>query len=137
MRVGLPEQLARHAGDRVTGEKNPGYDPRPLPRAALLGDEEQEEQKDALADGLVKLARMARQRAASGKTIAQGTSVGRPYSSPLMKLAMRPKKRPIGIASMTMSEKARSRYSTGRANSMIAIVTPSAPPWNDIPPCHT
>ena len=41
------------------------------------------------------------------------------------------------MASVMMSEKAKSGMPRVRVNSTKAIVTPSAPPWNDIPPCHT
>ena len=54
-----------------------------------------------------------------------------------MKFAIRPKKRPIGIAAVMMSENAKSGILRARVNNRMAIVTPSAPPWNDIPPCQT
>ena len=41
--------------------------------------------------------------AAPPKTTPQGASVTAPHSSPLMKLAQRPKKRPIGAAMQPMS----------------------------------
>ena len=47
---------------------------------------------------------MARQRRRrSGNTMAQGTSVGRPHNSPLMKLAMRPRNSPIGATAEVRS----------------------------------
>ncbi len=46
---------------------------------------------------------MAGQGARVRKTMPQGTVVGRPQSSPLMKFAMRTRKPPIGSATTMMS----------------------------------
>ena len=77
------------------------------PEAALHVGEEH----GALEQGLVQLRRMAGQDQVQGsaggplrgKITAQGTSVTLPQSSPLMKLATRPKKRPAGAADTTRS----------------------------------
>ena len=80
-------------------------------RAEVVRQQAQhEEQHEPFERRLVELARMARRRLdvgvvqrASGNTMPHGTSVGRPNSSPLMKLAMRPKNNPIGTAAVTRS----------------------------------
>ena len=72
-----------------------------------------------------------------GNTTAQGTSVGRPNSSPLMKLAIRPKNSPMGTAQTTISASGRKAMPRLRLNNAMARITPIAPPWNDMPPCQT
>ena len=54
-----------------------------------------------------------------------------------MKLAMRPKNRPIGVTQATASVKEKKASPRWRVNSHMAMVTPSNPPWNDMPPCQT
>ncbi len=74
-----------------------------------------------------------------GKIIAQGSegSAARPQSSPLMKLPIRPAASPVGtqgaIRSVTCSQ---GRWRV-RANQTIARITPSSPPWKDMPPFQT
>ncbi len=67
-------------------------------------------------------------------TMPQGTWVGRPHSSPLMKLAMRPKNRPIGAQGAIRSPSRRMSILLARANSTMAMATPIMPPWKLIPP---
>ncbi len=74
---------------------------------------------------------------APGNTIAHGASLGLPHNSPLMKLAMRPKPCPIGSTAQTRSPMVKSRKLRRLQNQMIDRITPSAAPWNDIPPFHT
>ena len=56
--------------------------------------------------------------------------------SPLMKLAIRRRNRPIGAAQTTISPRVRMGRFRRRANLMVAGMTPAAPPWNDMPSCH-
>ena len=69
--------------------------------------------------------------------MAQGTSVGRPHNSPLMKLAMRPRNSPIGPTAQVMSPSERIGMPRLRANSTTATTQPVKPPWNDMPPFHS
>ena len=64
----------------------------------------------------------------------QGTSVSRPQSSPLMKLAMRPKKRPKGTTAATRSNRLQMGMPLRRAKRIMAMVVPVRPPWKDMPP---
>ena len=80
--------------------------------------EHDDEQQQAFQQRLVDLAGMARQARTPGKIIAQGSQsgAGRPHSSPLMKLAMRPKPSPIGAHTAMRSAKASSRMPLRRQN---------------------
>ena len=69
--------------------------------------------------------------------MAQGTSVGRPHNSPLMKLAMRPRNRPIGPTAQVRSPSESIGMPRLRANSTTATTQPRKPPWNDMPPFHS
>ena len=69
--------------------------------------------------GLIKLARMARQRAAVGEHHRPGQArdrPARPHNSPLMKLASRPRNSPIGATAVVMSPSDRIEMSLLRAN---------------------
>ena len=66
--------------------------------------------------------------------MAQGTSLSRPTTSALMKLAMRPKKRPKGTLAATTSMTVRGVTAWRRANSHMARMVPSMPPWKAMPP---
>ena len=68
--------------------------------------------------------------------MAQGTSVGLPHSSPLMKLASRPRKMPIVPAAQVRSPSERMGMPRWRANSTTASTQPRKPPWKDMPPFH-
>src|SRR5579864_6954412 len=64
----------------------------------------------------------------------QGTVVTLPHNSPLMKLPIRPKNKPrpgSGTVKSSTSDTLRPRR---HANKETAMMTPSIPPWNDIPP---
>ena len=76
----------------------------------------------------------------AGKIIAQGSQsgAGRPHSSPLMKLAIRPRPSPIGTHTAIRSAKPSSGMRWRRQNrSACATATPSTPPWKLMPPCQT
>jgi hypothetical protein len=81
--------------------------------------------------------RRCRAMGSVGKTIAQGTSAGRPYSSALTKLASLPKKSPSGTPTATLSPKPSGESFCARQNSQAATITPRAPPWKAMPPCQT
>ncbi|MNL51464.1 hypothetical protein D3C87_1745660 [compost metagenome] len=51
-----------------------------------------------------------------------------------MKLATRPKNRPIGTTAATMSNMLQRAMPLRRAKMIIARVVPMKPPWNDMPP---
>ena len=68
--------------------------------------------------------------------MAHGTSLTRPHSSPLMKLASRPKNRPIGVTIATRSASMKGSTLLRIAKARMATTTPSRPPWNDMPPSH-
>ena len=59
--------------------------------------------------------------------MAHGTSVARPHSSPLMKLARRPKNRPIGTTSATRSDSMKGSTLLRQAKARMATTTPSKP----------
>ena len=96
--VGLAEELDEDAREPIDQREDARRAAGMLQRAiAVGGDAHGEEQHQPLEQRLVELARMAGQLGlVSGKTKAQGTSVGLPHNSPLMKLASRPRPRPTG-----------------------------------------
>jgi len=63
-----------------------------------------------------------------GNAIAQGTSLTRPNSSPLMKLAMRPKNSPMGAAADARSPSDSTGMPRLRPNHQIASAMPMSPP---------
>ena len=69
--------------------------------------------------------------------MAQGTSVARPQSSPLMKFPILPAASPHGISGAMKSVRASHRIPCLRAIHHIAASTPRNPPWNAMPPCQT
>ena len=106
MRVGLADELDEEAAEAVDEEEGADELAGLVAGAGLPEHEpEDEEQQDALEPRLVELARMARGPStsppASGRRIAQGTSVAPPHSSPFTKLASRPKNRPNGTQQAT------------------------------------
>ena len=54
-----------------------------------------------------------------------------------MKLANRPKNRPIGVAAAHKSSAVQAPTPLRRANSTMAMIEPTSPPWNAMPPFHT
>ncbi len=68
--------------------------------------------------------------------MAQATSLVRPHSSPLMKLASRPKNRPIGDTMAKRSPSMNGSVLLRSEKTMVATMTPRKPPWNDMPPSH-
>ncbi len=66
-----------------------------------------------------------------------GMLVGRPNSSPLMKFAMRPKKRPMGTAAVHRSAALQPLTLLRRANAQMAMAQPTSAPWKAMPPFHT
>ena len=64
-------------------------------------------------------------------------SVGRPHNSALMKLAMRPKNSPNGVAEAATSSSERIGMPRRREKMITARMTPVMPPWNDMPPSHS
>lgn len=66
----------------------------------------------------------------------QGTSVGRPHNSPLMKLPIRPAPKPSGTSGAIKSVTDNHDSLYLRASHIIATITPRNPPWKDIPPCQ-
>ena len=93
----LAHELDRAAEDAVANEEQPEHRARPRQRVKFMGgDAQDDEQHDAFEKRLIELARMARLIARAGNTIAQGTSLTRPTTSALMKLAIRPKNSPMG-----------------------------------------
>ncbi|OIQ63811.1 hypothetical protein GALL_546480 [mine drainage metagenome] len=54
-----------------------------------------------------------------------------------MKLPMRPNASPGGISGATKSMICNQAYLRVRANQNAAAITPSSPPWKDMPPSHT
>ena len=115
--VRLAEQLGEAAKHPVEDEEQPEDRAGPCERlVAIGGDGEDGEQHDALERRLIELARMARGVPAPGNTMAQGTSLTRPTTSELMKLAMRPKNRPNGVAAEAMSPSDSELIFLARAN---------------------
>ena len=66
-----------------------------------------------------------------------GTSVGRPHSSPLMKLATRPNNSPSGTVAAHRSMVLSVETLFQRENSQIARPQPSSAPWKAMPPFQT
>jgi hypothetical protein len=136
--VGLAEELGDEAQDAVAGEERARHLAEPARLLAV--DPEDDEEEHPLEQELVDLRRVARQREFDcGKTIAQGRlgSAKRPHSSPLMKLPIRPAAKPVGTHGATRSVTSRKARLRERANSAIATITPSRPPWNAMPPFQT
>ena len=73
----------------------------------------------------------------AGKMTAQGTRDGRPQSSPLMKLAMRPKNNPADPTVTMRSVRWSKRIFADRLNQARAKTTPTIPPWLAMPPSQT
>ena len=69
-----------------------------------------------------------------GKIMAQGTSVSLPQSSPPMKLPRRPNPSPTAASGATKSATCQNVRWVRRANQPAASMTPTSPPWNDMPP---
>jgi hypothetical protein len=65
---------------------------------------------------------------ASGNTIAHGTVLARPQSTALMKLASRPKNRPMGAAAAARSMTLQGSAPTRRANRTTATIEASSAP---------
>ena len=72
-----------------------------------------------------------------GKITAQGTSVGRPHNSLLVKFASLPRNKPGGVAKASKSPVLSNDAFCLRQNSKAAMTTPANPPWKDMPPCQT
>ena len=91
------------------------------------------------AQGFIARVRWLRGGMALGNTIAPGhqSGAGRPHSSPLMKFAIRPSPSPIGATMAMRSANPSSGMPLRRQNTMIAIATPSMPPWKLMPPSQT
>ena len=64
-------------------------------------------------------------------------SATRPYSSPLMKLATRPKKRPMGLTMATPSTSSAMESLCFQAYQMAVRMTQRMPPWEAMPPSQT
>ncbi len=79
---------------------------------------------------------MARQRARAREHHGPGhVGRARPHSSPLMKLAMRPRNRPIGAGRAgQVAERQERRCRASARSSTTASTQPMKPPWNDMPP---
>ncbi len=95
--IGLAEELGEDARRRIAEEEAAGQ--RPGAQAQFVDPPQQEhdeQQDEAFESGFVELARMARLPARHGERPSPRArrSGRRPTSSPLMKLAMRPKNRP-------------------------------------------
>ena len=108
--VGLAEELADDAGDAVAHQERAGQPAEPHRARARRARQrvEHDEQHQAFQQRLVDLARDgAAPGRRVGKIIAQGSQsgAGRPQSSPLMKLAMRPSPSPIGTQTASRSAK--------------------------------
>ena len=71
------------------------------------------------------------------KIVPHGRFVGRPQSSPLMKLARRPKHWPIGSQAATRSATPSSATLLAIAKPAIATPTPIIAPWKLMPPFQT
>ena len=67
----------------------------------------------------------------------QGRLVGRPGSSPLMKLPSRPAASPSGTSGAMKSIVVIQRSFLRPQKSAIASSTPRKPPWKLMPPAHT
>ena len=70
----------------------------------------------------------------SGKITAHGSVEGLPKSSPLIKLAILPRKIPIGATQAIISVRLNKLIFLFCEKINVEIITPSKPPWNDIPP---
>ncbi len=110
MRIRFAEELAHDARHPIAGQEGAGEEPAPRPQPwAAQQQLQQHEQHHPFQCRLIQLRGWRGTSPPEGKTIAQGTSAGRPHSSPLMKLARRPKNSPTGTAGATRSPKARDR----------------------------
>ena len=69
--------------------------------------------------------------------MAQGRVEIFPNNSPFIKLAILPKKIPIGATHATISEYLKKLVFLFYENMKIATMTPSNPPWKDMPPCQS
>ncbi len=69
--------------------------------------------------------------------MAQGTSLTLPHSSELMKLPMRPAPRPMGTSGAMKSISWKKLLPWRLPNHQTASITPSRPPWKDMPPFQT
>ena len=69
-----------------------------------------------------------------GGAVCIESGSGLPTSSALTKFASRPKQRPGGLTSAPTSTKCSFEMPYLRAKSQPATITPSIPPWLDIPP---
>ena len=112
--VRLAEVLDEQPRQRVADEEQPEDPPRPRERPGPDRQRQHDEEQPAPRAPPRRAARDAGRRgrpspagqacaASPGKTTAQGAVDGRPQSSPLTKLATRPKKMPIGAAAATAS----------------------------------
>ena len=54
-----------------------------------------------------------------------------------MKLAMRPRNRPMGVTAEQMSATVRAGICVRCAKYQTPSAAPASPPWKDMPPCQT
>ena len=127
--IGLAEQLDDDARDAVADQEDAGeHGPRCPARAAASANQVMHrEQHQALER---RPRRAGSDAAAAGRRAGTPSPRARrsagPNSSPLMKLAIRPRNRPIGAAQATASPISRHGALRRRANSTQAASTPSS-----------
>ena len=137
LRVGLAEEFAERARQRIADGKAADDQTRPLQRAGAHQQCEHDQQHS-----LPALPRRAGSDGAAAARRPETPSprarrLGGPTSSPLMKLAMRPRNRPIGPTAQVRSPSERIGMPRLSANSTTATTQPVKPPWNDMPPFHS
>src|SRR2546422_6969876 len=134
VRIGLAHKLHQKTEQSVKSDEAPEYGAGI--EILSVKPSQDEEQHQALQQRFVKLRGCRGMPPPSGKTIPHGRLVGRPNNSPLIKLPMRPRPRPIGTATQTRSAISQKFHCLFRQTHHAARKTPMNPPWKDIPPCH-
>ncbi len=93
--VGLAEEFADRARDRIDRLRSADDQARPLQRAGAHQQRQHDEQQQAFQPRLIELARMPRPAARRWETPSPtARRPARPHNSPLMKLARRPRNMP-------------------------------------------
>ena len=135
--VGLAEEFDEDARQAVAADEGAADEARRLQRARRGEDAQHEEQHHAFEQGLVELARMAGERPAIGELDRPG-HVGRPAPEfAVDEIGDAHQDSPTGTPAATTSNSDHVRMPRLMENSVMARMTPSRPPWNDMPPCQT
>src|SRR5580700_5111122 len=128
LRIGLAKEFAENARRAVKNRKHAGEDSRTAQSAHLREDIKDDERQKPFEQGFVIWLGWRGRPSVPGKITAQGTSVGRPQSSGRMKLAIRPRKIPIGATSEHRSSTVNAGALWRRQNRRMPISAPISPP---------